>query len=196
MKTRMCRYRYLPLLGAFAAAVAVAAGDERQQLLDEAREASRQLLQQVGGELRREYELSGTVRSVVVCKYLAPEVSSSISRKYGAQVKRVSLRVRNPLLGTPDPWEQVVLSEFDRRLAAGEKADQIDFAEVVTEPLGSYFRYMKAIPVGELCLNCHGAKDAMTPATLAQFAAEYPHDQATGYKLGDIRGAVSFKKPL
>ena len=181
------------LLGLLLAGPALA-DDEETRLLAEARQATQQLLQQIGGELKREYELSGSIRSVVVCKYTAPEVSSSISRKFGAEVKRVSLRVRNPSLGTPDAWEQKVLLEFDRRLARGEKADQIDFAETVKEPMGSYFRYMKAIPTGELCLNCHGAKEALTAATQSQLAAEYPHDRATGYAMGQVRGAVTFKK--
>jgi len=189
-------FRHLLLLCALGAGAAGATHDERGELIDEAREAVRELQQQVGGELRREYERSGTLRSVMVCKYLAPEVSSTVSRKYGAQVKRVSLRVRNPALGTADAWEQDVLLEFDRRLAHGEKADHIDFAEIVKEPQGRYFRYMKAIPVSDLCMNCHGAKDAMTAATQAQLATEYPYDKATGYQLGDVRGAVSFKKPL
>jgi hypothetical protein len=181
------------LLGLLLAGPALA-DDEEARLLAEARQATQQLLQQIGGELRREYELSGSIRSVVVCKYTAPEVSSNISRKYGAEVKRVSLRVRNPSLGTPDAWEQKVLMEFDRRLARGEKADQIDFAETVKEPMGSYFRYMRAIPTGELCLNCHGTKDTLTAATQSQLAAEYPHDRATGYAMGQVRGAVTFKK--
>ncbi len=182
-----------PLL-ALIAASHVAAEDDEARLLAEARQATQQLLQQIGGELKREYDLSGSMRSVVVCKYTAPEVSSNVSRKYGAEVKRVSLRVRNPSLGTPDPWEQKVLMEFERRLARGEKAEQIEYSETVKEPVGAYFRYMKAIPTGELCLNCHGQKESLTAATLSQLANEYPHDGATGYSAGQIRGGVTFKK--
>ncbi|MCB1954287.1 MAG: DUF3365 domain-containing protein [Rhodocyclaceae bacterium] len=158
-----------------------------------ARTATQQLMQQIGGELKREFALSGTLRSVVVCKYSAPEVSSTVSKRYGAQVRRVSLRVRNPALGTPDPWEQRQLLDFDRRAASGEGAGGIEASELVHEPAGWYYRYMKAIPVADICLNCHGSADSLTAATSAQLAAEYPHDRAVGYQVGDIRGAVSYK---
>lgn len=166
------------------------------RLTDEARKTASSLIQQIGGELKKEYEISGPLRSVIVCKYTAPEVSSSVSRKSGASVKRVSLKVRNPVLGMPDAWEQKTLLDFERRYGKGEKAEAIEYAEIVSEAQGRYFRYMKAIPVGPLCMNCHGALDSMTEGTKAQIAGEYPHDKAIGYSLGQIRGGVSYKKPL
>lgn len=186
----------LLLAAVFIAGTAMASDLNYEELVETARGAAQRLTQQLAGELRREYEMSGTVRSVAVCKYLAPELSSAISREYGAQVRRVSLKIRNPGLGTPDPWEQTVLLDFERRLALGEAVERIEYSEIVNEPLGSSFRYMKAIPVGQSCLGCHGPTEAMTPTTSAQIAAEYPHDKATGHKLGSIRGAVSYKKPL
>ena len=49
----------------------------------------------------------------------------------------MSLKTRNPLLGTPDAWEQAVLAEFDRRAAAGEKPETLEYSETVTEPQGA-----------------------------------------------------------
>ncbi len=173
-------------------ATATPAADEAA-LEREARLAATQLMQQIGGELKREFAISGTLRSVVVCKYTAPEVSSSVSKRYGAQVRRVSLKVRNPALGTPDPWEQRQLLDFDRRAERGDDPATIEASELIHEPAGWYYRYMKAIPVAEVCLNCHGPMDNLTAATTAQLAAEYPHDRATGYRVGEIRGAVTYK---
>lgn len=170
--------------------------EEIARLTEEARKTAGSLIQQIGGELKREYEISGPLRSVIVCKYTAPEVSSSVSRKSGAAVKRVSLKVRNPALGMPDPWEQKVLLDFERRFSKGEKAESIEHAEIVSEVQGRYFRYMKAIPIGPLCMNCHGSVESMTEGTKAQTAGEYPHDKAVGYSLGQIRGGVTYKKPL
>jgi len=39
--------------------------------------------------------------------------------------------VRNPLLGTPDAWEQQALQQLETRLAAGEKAETLEVAQVV-----------------------------------------------------------------
>jgi hypothetical protein len=108
----------------------------------------------------------------------------------------VSLKTRNPLLGTPDAWEQKVLEEFDRKVAAGEKAETLEFGEVVNEPSARYYRYMKAIPVQPLCLTCHGNREQMSPFLLEQLGADYPHDRATGYSPGQVRGAVTVKRRL
>jgi hypothetical protein len=61
---------------------------------------------------------------------------------------------------------------------------------------GKVFRYMKALPIQEACLNCHGDPAAVSADLKAKLAKLYPGDQATGYKLGAIRGALTVKRPL
>jgi len=168
--------------------------DDPRKLLDDTRKVSADLISQVRGELTKAIEFSGPLRAIIVCKYSVPEISSSLSRKTGWKVSRVSLKPRNPALGAPDMWEQRVLSDFERRAEKGEKTDDMEFGEIVTEPMGRYFRYMKALPVVPLCMNCHG--DKMSEAVRSQLATEYPHDKATGYQLGQVRGAVTIKRPL
>lgn len=168
--------------------------DDARKLIEEARKVSSDLISQVRGELTKAIETSGPLRAIIVCKYSVPEISSSISRKTGWKVSRVSLKPRNPALGAADTWEQRVLGEFERRAEKGEKGDELEFSEIVSEPSGRYFRYMKALPVVPLCMNCHG--DKMSEAMRSQLATEYPHDKAVGYQLGQIRGAVTIKRPL
>ncbi len=166
------------------------------QLVEEARKVAGQLVQRVGGELVKELELTGPVRSILVCKYSSPEIAFELSRKTGWRISRVSLKPRNPAMGTPDAWEQRVLLEFDRRAASGEKPETLEHAEVVAEAQGSYFRYMKALPVRPVCLTCHGPVSGIDASTKARLANEYPFDKATGYHVGEIRGAVTIKRPL
>lgn len=47
--------------------------------------------------------------------------SGRLSRERGWRVTRVGTRVRNPLLGKPDAWEQQVLAGFTERAAKGKK---------------------------------------------------------------------------
>jgi hypothetical protein len=68
------------------------------------------------------------------------------------------------------------------------------YAERVEANGTKTFRFMKAIPTAELCLACHG-KD-LAPEVAAEIAESYPDDQATGFALGDIRGAFTLSKPL
>lgn len=186
-------------LGTLVLLLAVSSGAGAQQpaeLLVQSREAAASLLQQLGTQLRATLAEHGPEGSVGVCKNIAPELAGRLSREKGWRVARVSLKTRNPLLGTPDPWEQKVLEEFDRKVAAGEKADALEFGEIVNEPAARYYRYMKAIPVQPLCLTCHGAREQMSPFILEQLGADYPHDRATGYSPGQVRGAVTVKRPL
>jgi hypothetical protein len=186
----------IALLAAACLLPAAAAAQSQDQLLSDSRKVAGSLLQQLSARLRTTLEERGPEDSVPVCKNIAPELAGQLSRDTGWRVARVSLRTRNPLLGTPDPWEQKVLAEFDRRAAAGEKPETLEYGEVVDEPAGRYFRYLKAIPVSPLCVTCHGPTDQMSPFLSDQLAKEYPHDRATGYTPGQVRGGVTVKRRL
>lgn len=165
-------------------------------LVDESRVLSTQIVTQVRSELVKELERTGPLRAITVCKYSAPEITSNISRQTGMRVTRVSLRPRNKALGDPDAWEQKVLLDFEKRAAKGEKIEGLEYHELVDEPAGRYFRYMKAIAMAQPCMACHGPLNQISEGVRAQLAAEYPLDRAIDYQLGQVRGAVSVKKLL
>ncbi len=168
----------------------------RHAVLEEGRKASTELLNSVRGELLKAIEASGPLRAIVVCKYTVPEISSAVSRKYGARVTRVTLTPRNPVLGWADAWEQKVLLQFEERVARGEKADGMEFHEVVQEPQARYLRYMRALPMQPVCMHCHGPGEQISESIRNQLTHDYPHDKALGLALGKVRGAVTFKKPI
>ena len=181
----------------FSASVAhpALANDDMAKYQDDARKVVKEFATQLGGELKKEMEANGPVGAIKVCRNVAPTIASELSRKNGWRVSRVSQKVRNPLLGTPDAWEQKVLADFEQRLAKENPAN-MDYAEIVSEPQGKYYRYMKAIPLQDACLKCHGTPENVAPAVTDALAADYPHDKATGYTLGQLRGAFSIKRPL
>ncbi len=153
-------------------------------------------MKELGAAFKREMAAGGPVGAVKVCSEIAPSIAGRISRETGWRVTRVGTRVRNPLLGMPDAWEQKVLADFEGRIAKGEEIDKISFSEVVSEPDGRFFRYMKAIGVKPQCLACHGPEDQIPSSVRAILKERYPHDKAIGYKAGDLRGAISIKAPL
>jgi hypothetical protein len=163
---------------------------------EEARALAGQLVQKLGAALKQEMAAGGPEQAISVCRDLAPALAGELSRGSGARVARVSLKTRNPLLGQPDAWEQEILQSFEKRLAAGEKIETLEHSAVVDEPQGKAFRYMKALPVQPLCLACHGTAESMADPVKARLAAQYPHDRATGYAAGQIRGAVTVKQAL
>jgi hypothetical protein len=123
---------------------------------------------------------------------MAPKMGKKIAEETGWKVRRVTLKVRNEARAVPDEWEKAALEEFDRRAAAGESPAKLEKGEVV----GSEYRYVKALPVQPLCLNCHGPDDQIQPSVKAVLKEHYPNDRATGYSEGQIRGALSVRKPL
>ncbi|HEY9149460.1 MAG TPA: DUF3365 domain-containing protein, partial [Gammaproteobacteria bacterium] len=175
---------------------AAQAGDDVEQRKQAAVAATKGLVQQLGGALKKEMEAGGPAQAIGVCRDLAPKIAGDLSREHGWQVTRVGTRVRNPLLGIPDAWEQQVLQDFQVRAAAGEAVADMSFSAVVEEPDGRYFRFLKAIPVQAVCLNCHGPVEKIPTAVQEQLASHYPMDRAVGYGEGELRGAVSIKQPM
>ncbi len=185
---------YLLFLMILCASPALAA-DDLEKFREDSRKVVNDMMSRLGSAMQKEMMTNGPAAAIKVCKDLAPSITSEISRKTGQRVTRVSLKIRNPLLGSPDAWEQKVLADFAIR-AKTESPSAIEFAEIVSEPQGKYLRYMKAIPMQEVCMKCHGTPDAIAPEVKEQLNVEYPHDKATGYSVNQIRGAFSIKKPL
>jgi len=138
----------------------------------------------------------GVAGAIPVCKDQAPELIKAKRQETGWDIRRVSLKTRNAERGTPDLWEVRQLADFNIRAANGEKIDTMEKSEIVSIDGKQVFRYMKALPVGDVCLKCHGAVDGMEAGLKAKLAESYPHDQATGYSKGQIRGALTVKRPL
>ncbi len=153
-------------------------------------------LEELGEAMTREMTKGGPMEAIKVCAELAPEIANRLSRENGWRVTRVGTRVRNPLLGMPDAWEQHVLEGFAARAAKGEMYAGMSHGEVVEEPDGTYYRYMKPIAVQAKCLLCHGPTETIPGSIKTMLKQHYPFDAATGYQAGDLRGAVSIKQPL
>lgn len=163
---------------------------------DESRKATQELFKQLGGALHQELSAAGAPTAIGVCRDLAPKIANQMSVDKGWKITRIGTRVRNPMIGTPDAWEQSTLEQFERRRKAGEKLDTMEFSQVVDAPNGKAYRYMKAIGTQAMCLQCHGTAAAIPTDVKAALATQYPHDQATGYQVGELRGAFSIKRPL
>ena len=166
------------------------AGDDA--MLSEARNVAMSLPPKLLASLQEEIKKSGPEGAIPVCKDMAPKMAGKILQETGWKVKRFSLKPRNEARAIPDDWEKAALEDFDKRAAAGEPPAQLEKGETV----GNEYRYVKALPVQPLCLNCHGPVDQLSPAVKSVLGEHYPNDRATGYSVGQIRGAISVRKPL
>jgi len=176
--------------------VSVANAGPGKKYQEQAVEVTKEMVQQLGTVMKEKMKTEGPKGAIDACSVDALRIAGELSRKTGWQVKRVGTKVRNPLIGMPDAWEQKVLSEFERRRENGEPLEAMAYGQMLKDEGGRYFRFMKAIGVKPQCAGCHGAEEAMPEAVREALAARYPHDKATGYQVGDLRGAVSIKMPL
>jgi hypothetical protein len=144
--------------------------------------------------LQAAIDKDGHEGAIAVCRDEAPKLARAASEETGWAVRRVSLRQRNPK-AVPDAWERAALEDFDRRAAAGESPARLEKAEVVVEGGQTWQRYMRALPVQQMCLACHGDAASLSPAVSARLQALYPQDQAVGYSVGQTRGAMTIKRP-
>jgi hypothetical protein len=188
MKTKLI------VLSTLAALAAPAFADEAK-LLEEGRGIAMKMPPKLLEVLDAEIKKGGHAEAMTVCRDKAPQMAKNLSEQSGWAIRRVSLKNRNPK-AVPDAWEKSVLEEFDRRAAAGEKPTSLEKSEIVADGDKKYFRYMKALPTQDLCLNCHGTPDRLDAAVQAKLKELYPDDKAVGYSLAEIRGAITIKKPM
>lgn len=171
-----------------------AQNNEQQRFEKDAQTAIKALADSMKKALMGAMQAGGPVEAVSVCKLIAPTLAAEISKQHGLDIRRTSLKVRNPA-NEADSWETDVLQRFETRLASGEAIQKLSFSEKVTRAEGpAQWRMMKAIPTDKVCLSCHGSKIA--PPVQAILDQHYPDDMATGFKLGDIRGAFTVKRDV
>jgi len=165
----------------------------QQQFEQEARTAIKEFSSNLKTALMSAMKDGGPIEAVPVCNLVAPNIAAEISNKFNMDIGRTSLRVRNHA-NEADEWETAVLQSFERRLSGGEAIQNLSFSEKVDTENGSQWRMMKAIATDKLCLACHGSKIA--PPVQAMLDKYYPDDNATGFKLRDIRGAFTVSKDI
>jgi hypothetical protein len=147
----------------------------------------KQVIKAFAGELKSTLQMAikkdGFSGGIDACSKEAEKIASKHSDGQW-EISRTSLKARNSK-NTPDPWEAKILAKFEQQLAEGKLVSQL----VATTRDGKAFRMMKAIPTKGLCLSCHG--QSLSKEVKATLLEKYPHDKATGYEEGQIRGAFS-----
>jgi len=158
----------------------------------------RQSLKKYGKNLKKTLKQAmkkgGPVNAMSVCNSQALPITKQHSDMHAWEISRTSLKPRNPA-NAPDAWETKIMQDFDKRRAAGEKPKTLEYSEIVVAEDGSKsLRYIKAIPTGKVCLQCHGSD--LKPEVSAKLTELYPDDKATGFKVGDLRGAFSITEAI
>jgi hypothetical protein len=163
---------------------------EQKALEVEALSIVKQFASTLKPQLKAAMKNGGPINAINVCSLQAPAIAKSLSAQSNWTVKRVSLKARNEKTALPDAWESKMLQQFEQQKNQGIAVNKLTASDISN----GEFRYMKAQGIGPVCLHCHGENiKADVQSALNQ---HYPNDKATGYRLGDVRGAFSLRKKL
>lgn len=132
----------------------------------------------------------GAASAVAVCASEAQSITAGVRQETGVTVGRSSLRLRNEADAAP-PWVAEWLKAQGERKAEGAAG----ISAVVDTPEGKRARVLMPIAIEAGCLPCHGDPSAIAPEVKAALQAKYPADAATGYAIGDLRGALWAEAP-
>jgi hypothetical protein len=163
--------------------------------LNAMRTTSTDFMKELKGILIEQIQTGGVIQAVAVCSDTAQLLTNEFGVERGVFIKRVSMKNRNKN-NYPDDFEKRTLNRFELLKQNNELNNETEYAEIITEGDYKYLRYLKPILVQAECLNCHGNQTDMMPEVNNLIVEEYPQDKATGYKVGDLRGAVSIKKSI
>jgi len=156
-----------------------------QDVINTGAKLSKELLEQLSTKLKHEVQTNGIVQAAKFCNKNALTLTEEVNLRQvqGISVKRISLQERNRA-NTPKTDEALVLESMQKML------EEKTLPEYIIEEEGKTYKYYKPLIIKkELCLKCHG--NISENPELSEFIKEsYPQDKATGYKMGDLRGAI------
>ncbi len=159
------------------------ASEAEQQAVAQARAAAQHLGQTLRGRLMAAMA-EGPEAAVRVCADEAQALTAQAAAERGARVGRTSSRLRNPANQGPE-WPRAWLAHQGERPAA-----QVTPSTGIAEGDPAAARFVAPIAIEGPCLLCHGPAEGIPQDVQAILRERYPGDRATGYRVGDLRGAL------
>ena len=143
--------------------------------------------------LQTAIQSGGVSNALPFCSLAASPLTASMAEKHGVTLKRVTHKARNPAAKANDT-ELAVLQSFASALAASTNSPP-PFATNLIAGQATFFAPI--VLNNELCLKCHGAPGQdISAENLAIIRQHYPQDEATGFQLGQLRGAWRIDFPI
>ncbi len=181
MKTFSCALAALFLLVSCENPIPTPSPGEEEAAKRVGNVASAALMQSLGGQLKAALESGGPETALAICRDVAmPSTIAVAATVEQGGIRRTTLQPRNPK-NAPDATDREVLALL-------ADADPLPTEHLVWG--GEKVRFYKPLVMQQLCLQCHGDPSGFSEGLQAKLAQLYPEDQAVGYELGDLRGAI------
>lgn len=149
----------------------------------------------LSSNLQSAIQSGGVSNALPFCSLAASPLTAGMAEKHGVTLRRVTHKARNPS-GKADATELAILNSFETALAAGNSTNPPP--PLATNLAAGQATFFAPIVLNnELCLKCHGEPGTdIAPEDVAVIRELYPADEATGFKLGQLRGAWRIEIPL
>ena len=150
-----------------------------------ANKVAKELLKTLGGNLKKHLKANGPIDAMQFCSMNAYNLTQKVSDKFGKDidVKRISLKPRNSA-NTPSSEEAKILHKMEEAYRSSKKPQS-----VIVEKTNEAIVYKPLVIKKKACIICHGDLNN-NPKLVKAIKDIYPADKATGYKMGDFRGAI------
>ena len=149
----------------------------------------------LSSNLQSAIQTSGVSNALPFCSLAATPLTAGLAAKHGVTIRRITHKARNPA-DQADAVELLILKEFAAALPAASATNPPP--PLVTNVTAGTATFFAPILLNNaLCLKCHGEPGRdIAPEHLAVIQRLYPRDEATGFKLGELRGAWRIDMPL
>ena len=146
--------------------------------------------EKLSGALMSKMKEGGATEAIDFCHQSALPITKKMSAYHGVEIKRTSLKIRNPE-NLPNKEELKVLHYYEDKRLEGKELNPL----VSMDPSGKP-SYYAPILVENKCLMCHGTpKQEVASAIDSILRVKYPEDLAIGYSEGELRGIWSISFP-
>lgn len=139
----------------------------------------------LSNELGAALQAGGMSNALGLCSVKALPLTRLVGDTHHVTLRRVTHKPRNPA-NRADADEQHLLDCFQEMLSAGTT----DLQPVVLTPSTNRISFCAPIVINNpLCLSCHGVPgESLLPEAATLMKQLYPNDEATGFRMGDLRG--------
>ena len=164
--------------------------EQKVKYTSEGKEMAMATANKLGSNLIQKMKEGGVKEAVPFCNTMAYPLTEEMSKKFNAEIRRTSDKIRNEM-NNPDDGESKIINDYKKALAANKKLEPVVEIDASGNP-----HFYAPIILQKKCLACHGSVGKeVSVKTDSLIKSYYSNDRAMGYKEGDLRGiwSITFK---
>lgn len=179
-----CEENASPVASASSPVALESVPEKLQPQVNAARAAMKDLGRTLLARLDKALVDKGPRAAIDVCASAAQPLTREVAEKHGIELGRTSHKLRNPK-NAPRPWVKPWL-----QANAGKRVEAVKGA---VYDLGNRLGVVEPIGTKGVCVTCHGT--SVDPDLERAIRDKYPKDRATGFEIGELRGAFWAEVP-